>query len=164
MSISNRHRLCVHITHDLHTEETMSKRQNTLLQRLSYALPFSLVALSWGAYVANHATLRKVRAIPFIANNPIISLPTDVVWLMMALVLSKHYLRDIEAPATEGLKLGLLSTSIGLTLDLVIVAWLVGIGPRHFAQLAVWLGYGELVSIPWLVGRGLEQRTQPVPR
>ena len=34
---------------------------------------------------------------------------------------------------------------------------IVGIGPRHFAQLAVWLGYGELLSIPWLVGRRLEQ-------
>src|SRR4051812_24885959 len=102
----------------------MPKRKTTLFPRLTYALPFSLVALSWGAYVANHATLRKARALPFIANNPIISLPTDLVWLMMALLMSKRYLRDIEAPAAEGIKLGLLSTSVGLTLDLVIVAWL----------------------------------------
>jgi hypothetical protein len=100
---------------------------------------------------------RKARAIPFIANNPIISLPTDMVWLMMAFFLSKRYLCDVEAPAIEGIKLGVLSVGVGLTLDLMIVAWLVGIGPRHFAQLAVWLGYGELLSIPWLVGRRLEQ-------
>src|SRR5919198_6321023 len=138
----------------------MVKRRNNLLQRLGYALPFSLVALSWGAYVANHASLRKVAAIPFIANNPVISLPTDVVWLVMAVLLSKRYLRDVEAPVTEGIKLGVLSTSVGLTLDLIVVAWLVGIGPRHFAQLAVWLGYGELISIPWLVGRSLERTAQ----
>src|SRR6266545_6398866 len=133
-----------------------------MLKRFGYAAPFSLVALSWGAYVAKHATLRKAAPIPFIANNPVISLPTDVVCLGLAWVLSTHYLRDVEAPAAEGLKLGLLATSVGLTLDLIVVAWPVGIGPRHFAQLAVWLGYGELISIPWLVGRRLEQTAQPV--
>ena len=138
------------------------KRRITVLQRVGYALPFSLVALSWGAYVANHAKLRKVAPIRYIANNPIISLPTDVVWLVMAFIVSGRYLREVEAPATEGVKLGVLATSIGLTLDLVVVAWLVGIGPRHFAQLAVWLGYGELIGVPWLVGRRLERKAQRV--
>jgi hypothetical protein len=150
------------VAYDLDTEALIMKRRTNLLQRLGYALPFSLVALSWGAYVANHATLRKVAAIPFIANNPVISLPTDLVWLVMALVLSKRYLRDVEAPATEGMKLGVLSIGVGLTLDLIVVAWLVGIGPRHFAQLAVWLGYGELITIPWLVGRSLERTAQAI--
>lgn len=154
--------LCAEVARGLYTEATRVKRRNTVLQRLGYALPFSFVALSWGAYVANHATLRKVAPIPFIANNPVISLPIDVVWLVMAFVLSKRYLRDVEGPATEAMKLGVLSTSVGLTLDLVVVAWLVGIGPRHFAQLSVWLGYGELIGIPWLVGRSLEQTAQPV--
>jgi len=154
--------LCAQVARSLYTEATMVKRRNTVLQSLGYALPFSLVALSWGAYVANHARLRKVAPIPFIANNPVISLPTDVVWLVMAFVLSKRYLRDVEGPESEGMKLGVLSTGIGLTLDLIVVAWLVGVGPRHFAQLAVWLGYGELIGIPWLVGRSLERTAQPV--
>ena len=37
--------------------------------------------------------------------------------------------------------------------DLVVVAWIVAEGWRHFAQPVLWLAYTVLIIIPWLVGK-----------
>jgi hypothetical protein len=135
-----------------HLEGMMSYLPYKPVRALSYALLFWVVLVPWAAYVATTPALAQVPGIPLIANNYIISLPTLLVWSIMAFLLARHYLRTARHKPIEGLKLGLTFAVISFVLDLVVIAGLVGVGSRHFAQLVVWIGYLALIIIPWWVG------------
>ncbi|MEP6819123.1 MAG: hypothetical protein ABJA18_06285 [bacterium] len=122
---------------------------------LAYALLIWLTGFVWGSVVFMTPALRSVPAIPYVSRYPLISFPVLIIWLLIAYLLARSYLKKTGAPANEGLKLGLLFAVVNSILDLLVLVLLFKNGFGYFASLTVWLAYFILLTVPWLTGRSL---------
>jgi uncharacterized membrane protein (DUF373 family) len=99
--------------------------------------------------------LRNIASIPYVSRYPAISFPVLIIWLLIACLLARNYLKTATDKASEGLKLGLMFAVVNLILDLMILVLLFKNGLGYFESLTVWLAYFILLIVPWLVGRSL---------
>jgi len=76
---------------------------------LAYAIVIWIIGFVWGSIVFMTPSLKSVRPIPYISNNPAISFPILIVWLPVTYLLAKSYLKASSERSMEGLKLGILS-------------------------------------------------------
>jgi hypothetical protein len=120
---------------------------------LGYAVLIWLVGFVWGSFVFMTPALRRVSPLPFVSQNPAISFPILFIWLIMAFVLARSYLKDAHDRAGEGLKLGALWAGVNFVLDLLVLLLLLRAGFGYFISATVWLGYALLLCVPWRVGR-----------
>ena len=96
----------------------------------------------------------------YVSRYPVISFPVLVLWLPMAYLLGRNYLRRAQNEAGEGLKLGLVFAGVNLMLDLIVLVLLFKNGFSYFASLTVWSAYLMLLLVPTLLGRYLANRRQ----
>jgi len=122
---------------------------------IGYTSIFLAAGFVWGALAANVPALRDARGIPHLARNRAVALPVFALWVGLSCVLARRYLELSGRGAGEGLRLGILFGVAAFLFDVVVVAWLVGQGRRHFAQPLLWITYALLLLIPWLVGRSM---------
>src|SRR6266480_1647927 len=99
---------------------------------LAYAIVIWIIGFVWGSIVFMTPSLKSVRPIPYISNNPAISFPILIVWLPVTYLLAKNYLKASSERSMEGLKLGLAFSLVNLILDLVILVLLLKGGLRLF--------------------------------
>lgn len=120
---------------------------------LVYGVLIWVIGFVWGSVVFMTPTLKTISPIPYISNNPAISFPILVLWIFVAYLLSKNYLRGVANRPAEGLKLGVVFSATNILLDLVVLVVVLRAGFGYFLSLTVWLGYGILLVIPTMVGR-----------
>ena len=124
-----------------------------ITKALSFAVLLWLVGFVWGSLVFVTPVLKRIPPIPYISSNPAISFPILVVWIILAPLLYRKYLKSGGNRTVEGLKLGLIFSVTNLALDLVILVILLRAGVVYFGSVTVWLGYLLLFLIPWVMGR-----------
>lgn len=126
---------------------------------LAYTLGVAvwLVGFLWGSLVLMIPGLKDAAPIAFVSNNPWISFPLLVACLPLAYASARRYLRDAPDPRRQGLQLGIVLACVSATLDLIVLALLLGAGLQFFASLTVLLGYALLVLVPWSVGDALSR-------
>ena len=127
---------------------------------LAYAVLLWVIGFVWGSIVFMTPALKSVAAIPYVSSNPAISFPILLIWLIVAYLLAKRYLRNVADKVAEGLKLGLTFMLVNFLLDLLVLGLLLKNGFRFFASMTVWLGYLILFTIPWIVGRSLQPTSE----
>ena len=120
---------------------------------LIYAVLLWVVGFVWGSIVFMTPALKTVSAIPYVSSNPAISFPILFIWLIVAYLLAKSYLKTADDTAVQGLKLGIIFSVVNLVLDLLVLVLLLKAGFSYFISLTVWLGYLMLFMIPWIAGR-----------
>src|SRR2546428_9139488 len=125
---------------------------------LAYAIVIWIIGFVWGSIVFMTPSLKGVRAIPYISNNPAISFPILIVWLPVTYLLAKNYLKASPDRMAEGLKLGFTFSLVNLILDLLILVLLLKAGFAYFIFLTVWVGYLLLLIVPWLTGRSMQTK------
>jgi len=123
---------------------------------LGYAVLIWLSGFVWGSVVFMTPALRNIAAIPYVSRYPAISFPLLLLWLLIAYLLARSYLRATTDKATEGLKLGVLFAVVNFNLDLLVLVLLFKNAFAYFASLTVWLAYFILLTVPWFTGRSLE--------
>jgi hypothetical protein len=124
---------------------------------LTYAVFVWITGFAWGSVVFMTPALRDIASIPYVSRYPAISFPVLIIWLLIAYLLARNYLRTATDKAGEGLKLGLIFAVVNLILDLLILVLLFKNGFSYFESLTVWLAYFILLIVPWLAGRSLEK-------
>lgn len=122
---------------------------------IGYTSIFLAAGFVWGALAANVPALRNARGIPLLARNWALALPVFVLWVGLSYFLARRYLELSGGGAGEGFRLGILFATAALLFDVVVVAWLVGQGRRHFAQPLLWITYLLLLLIPWFIGTSM---------
>ena len=122
---------------------------------LAYAFLIWITGFVWGSVVFMTPALKSVAAIPYVSRYPAISFPVLILWLLLAYLLARSYLKPTNDKAREGLKLGLCFALVNLVLDLLVLVLLFKNGFSYFASLTVWLAYFILLLVPWLTGRSL---------
>lgn len=122
-----------------------------------YAVLIWIIGFAWGCFVFMTPSLKNVRAISYVSSNPAISFPILVIWLGLAYILAKSYLKNTRDKIVEGLKLGVMFFAVNIILDLLFLVLLLKAGFSYFISLTVWIGYLMLVVIPWLAGRSLQK-------
>ena len=127
---------------------------------IAYAVLIWIIGFMWGSIVFMTPALKSISPIPFVSRYPAISFPVLIIWLLIAYVLAKNYLKNATDKTNEGLQLGLMFAVVNLVLDLLILVLLFKNGLSYFASLTVWLAYFILLLVPWLVGRSLPNRRQ----
>jgi hypothetical protein len=125
-----------------------------------YAIVIWLVGFTWGSLVFMTPALKSIRPVPYISTNPAISFPILIVWIPIAYLLARNYLRGASDKREQGLALGVVFSVINALLDLVFLVMLLRAGFGYFASLTVWLGYLLLLIVPWLTGRSLQNRSR----
>lgn len=127
------------------------------LQSPGRALAYTFVILAagfvWGAIAANVPVIRSARPLPYVAHNWAVALPIFATWVMLSHVLARDYLRRTGGGTAEGLRLGILFAISAILNDLIVIAWIIGVGWKHFEQPLLWVTYGLLMVIPWQAGR-----------
>ena len=118
---------------------------------LAYAVLIWVIGFVWGSVVFMTPALKTISAIPYISSNPAISFPILILWIFVAYLLSKSYLRGVDNRAAEGLKLGVIFSVTNMLLDLVVIVIVLRAGFGYFVSLTVWLGYFILLVIPTIV-------------
>ena len=126
-------------------------------QALIYAVLIWLIGFVWGSLVFMTPALKHVSAIPYITKNPAISFPILFIWLIVAYMLARRYLKAVDDKVAEGRKLGIMFSGVNAGLDLQVLVLLLGAGFSYFISLTVWSGYFVLLIIPWLVGRSAQR-------
>lgn len=121
---------------------------------LAYALVIWLVGFVWGSVVFMTPALKNIPSLPYISRYPAISFPVLILWLLIAYLFARSYLKTSAAPG-EGLKLGLVFAVVNFVLDLLVLVLLFKNGFAYFASLTVWLAYFILLAVPWFAGRSL---------
>jgi hypothetical protein len=124
---------------------------------LAYTLALLVAGFVWGAIGANVPAIRGARPLPYVAHNWAIALPIFVTWVVLSYAFARKYLRLAGGGAAEGLRLGALFAISAVLYDLIVIAWIIGVGWQHFEQLLLWVTYGLLMLIPWQVGRGMAE-------
>jgi hypothetical protein len=122
---------------------------------LGYSVLIWLSGFVWGSVVFMTPALRNIAAIPYISRYPAISFPLLLLWLLIAYLLARSYLKVTADKATEGLRLGVLFAVVNFILDLLVLVLLFKNGLAYLASLTVWLAYFILLTVPWLTGRSL---------
>ena len=128
-----------------------------LLKALLYALLIWIVGFVWGSFVFMTPALKSVSPIPYVSRNPAISFPILAMWLIITYLLARSFFRSSEAPADDGLRLGLTFAVVNFILDLVVLVILLKTGVDYFASLSVWIAYAMLLVVPWLTGLSLQK-------
>ena len=123
---------------------------------LGFAILIWVIGFVWGSIVFMTPALKNVAPIPYISQNPAISFPILLIWLVVTYLLAKNYLATVTTPDAEGLKLGIVFSVVNFLLDLIILVFLLKTGAGYFASATVWLAYSILLLIPWLTGRSLK--------
>jgi hypothetical protein len=143
------------------TSGVARKRKEQPLCRTGRAVAFAvllwIVGFAWGSIVFMTPSLKATPPIPFISTNPWISFPILLAWLPLAYFLARNCLVPTSAPASEGLKLGLVFVITNVVLDLVVLVVVFKTGLAYFASLTVIAGYALLLLVPWVVGRSLRE-------
>jgi len=124
---------------------------------LIYAVLLWLIGFVWGSIVFMTPAMKTVPAIPYVSSNPAISFPILFIWLIVAYLLAKSYLKTAGDKIAEGLKLGIVFSAVNVLLDLLVLALLLKAGFKYFISLTVWVGYFMLFIIPWMTGRSLQR-------
>jgi hypothetical protein len=122
---------------------------------LAFAILIWAVGLAWGSFVFMTPSM-SAPAIPYVSTNPVISFPILIVWLLLAFLLARIYLKAASDKGCEGLKLGLTFVLVNIFLDLIVLVILFGTGLGFFASLTVWLAYLILLLVPWITGRAMQ--------
>jgi hypothetical protein len=122
---------------------------------LGHALLIWLSGFVWGSVVFMTPVLRNIAPIPYVSRYPAISFPLLLLWLLIAYLLARSYLKVTTDKATEGLRLGVLFAVVNFILDLLVLVLLFKNGLAYFASLTVWLAYFTVLTVPWLTGRSL---------
>lgn len=127
------------------------------VKAILYAVLLWITGFIWGSIVFMTPALKAVAPIPYISSNPAISFPILIVWIPLAWLLAKNYLKDAGDKPAEGLKFGIVLTVTNLVLDLIVLVILLKAGWGYFASLTVWAAYTLLIVIPWLIGRSMQK-------
>jgi hypothetical protein len=122
---------------------------------LAYSVLIWFIGFVWGSLVFMTAALKNIAAIPYVSRYPAISFPLLIVWILIAFVLARSYLKTTNDKADEGLRLGLMFSVVNFVLDLLVLVLLFRNGLSYFASLTVWLAYLILFAVPWFTGRSL---------
>jgi len=125
---------------------------------LMFAVLLWVIGFVWGSIVFMTPALKTVAAIPYVSSNPAISFPILIIWLVVTYLLAKSYLKAAGDKVAEGLKLGLVFSSVNVLLDLLVLVFLLKNRFSYFISLTVWLGYFMLFMIPWRVGSSLQRK------
>lgn len=121
---------------------------------LAYAVVIWLIGFVWGSVVFMTPALKSIPSIPYISRYPAISFPVLIIWILIAYLLARSYLKNSAAP-DQALKLGLVFAVVNFVLDLLVLVLLFKNGFAYFASLTVWLAYFILLIVPWFAGRSL---------
>jgi hypothetical protein len=124
---------------------------------LGLAILIWVTGFIWGSIVFMTPSLKSVAAIPYVSRNPAISFPLLVVWPVLIYLLARNFLKGATDKPAQGLKLGLFFFLVNCGLDLVVLVFLLKTGFGYFVSLTVWIAYGLLLILPWLVGRSLQK-------
>jgi hypothetical protein len=124
---------------------------------LGLAILIWVTGFIWGSIVFMTPSLKSVAAIPYVSRNPAISFPLLVVWPVLIYLLARNFLKGATDKPAQGLKLGLVFWLVNCGLDLVVLVFLLKTGFGYFVSLTVWIAYGLLLILPWLVGRSLQK-------
>ena len=128
------------------------------IKALAFALLIWLVGFIWGSVVFMTPALKATPPIPYISSNPAISFPILLIWTVLALLLSRNYLKGAFDQAREGLRLGIMFALVNFVLDLVVLVFLLKTGVKYFVSGSVWFALCDtLILIPWITGRTLEK-------
>ena len=130
------------------------------LRALVYAILIWIVGFVWGSIVFMTPALKSFRAIPYVTSNPAISFPILFVWIFLAYLLARSYLKSQANRNSEGLRLGFMFAAINFILDLLVLVLLLRAGFAYFISLTVWVGYFLLFAIPWLTDRTTSETRQ----
>jgi hypothetical protein len=124
---------------------------------LGFAILIWVTGFIWGSVVFMTPALKSVAPIPYVSGNPAISFPLLVLWPVLVYLLARNFLKGATDKPAQGLKLGLVFLIVNFCLDLVVLVFLLKTGFGYFASLTVWIAYGLLLILPWIVGRSLEK-------
>jgi hypothetical protein len=124
---------------------------------LGFAILIWVTGFIWGSIVFMTPALKSVAPIPYVSGNPAISFPLLVLWPVLVYLLARNFLKGVTDKPGQGLKLGLVFLIVNFCLDLVVLVFLLKTGFGYFASLTVWIAYGVLLILPWLLGRSLEK-------
>jgi hypothetical protein len=124
---------------------------------LGFAILIWLTEFIWGSIVFMMPSLKSVASMRYVSRNPAISFPLLILWPVLIYLLARNFLKGATNKPAQGIKLGLVFWIVNFCLDLVVLVFLLKTGFDYFASLTVWIAYGLLLILPWLVGRSLEK-------
>ena|SRR5687767_1739054 len=128
-----------------------------LFKAVGFAVLIWIVGFVWGSIVFMTPALKATPPVPYISNNPAISLPILLIWIPLIYFLARAYLSQVNDPDREGFKLGLIFAATNFILDLVVLVILLKAGAGYFAAASIWFAYFLLLIIPWLTGRSVQK-------
>lgn len=128
---------------------------------ITYGLALWLTGMIVGSIVFATPQLRATPAIPHLTANPFITVPIIVLWGCFAWMLTRRTLAVAPDPRTEGLRVGLGLLATNVLLDLLLVVGAMRVGVAFYSYAGLWIAYGVLVVVPWLVGRGAAAAVAP---
>ncbi|HLN99153.1 MAG TPA: hypothetical protein VK208_11885 [Pyrinomonadaceae bacterium] len=126
-----------------------------IARALAYAFLIWITGFVWGSIVFITPALKNIATIPYVSRYPAISFPLLLLWIPLAYMLARSYLKVTTNKANEGIKLGFVFAVTNLVLDLLVIVLLFKNGLTYFGSLTVWLAYLILLTAPWFAGRSL---------
>ena len=137
------------------TAEGSSTTRFPLVKAIAYGVVIWVVGFIWGSLVFMTPSLKSVPPIPYLSSNPAISLPIIALWLPLAYLLARNFLKNSRTPEADGVMLGIAFSEVNFVLDIIVLVFLLKAGAGFFAAASVWIAYAMLFVIAWLTGRSL---------
>src|SRR6185436_7698877 len=107
------------------------------IKALGFAILIWIIGFIWGSFVFMTPSLKSVPAIPYVSSNPAISFPIIFIWLPLAYLLARNFLKNSGTPEAQGIKLGLAFSEVNFVLDIIVLVVLLKAGVGYFASASV---------------------------
>ena len=125
------------------------------IKALFYAILLWLIGFIWGTVVFMVPAVKNFPAIPVFSKYPFISFPILLIYILLAMVIARKYLQATTQKASEGLKLGITLVLMNFILDWSVLFHLFK-AYDYFNFASVWIAYLILFSVPWFVGKRMQ--------
>lgn len=121
-----------------------------LKRALQYSVLLWIIGFIWGMVVFIVPLLKNIQTVPFISKYPAISIPLLIVCTILVIFFTNKYLKGTKEKTTEAIKFGVTIFLTNFVLDFVTY-YILFQSTDYFAYLSIWLSYGLMIVVPWLV-------------
>jgi len=125
---------------------------------IGYSIVLWMVGIIWGSIVFMVPSWKDVAEVPYISQNPVMSIPNLIFYLILIYFFSKSYLKGIEDKKSGAGKFALTMFVVNLILDNLFIILFAGDWPNYLATLSVVFAYLMMIIIPMHAAERLQRK------